>query len=170
MVKSNQKLSDELDDHLDQMEYLKADSQYLRGIIEQGLANPITGAISQDDAKLLKFHGSYMQDDRDLRDERRKQKLEPAYSFMIRVRVPGGKATPEQWIAMDDISNQYANQTIKLTTRQAFQFHGILKRNLKQSMKDINQSVLDSIAACGDVNRNTMCNPNPYQSKVLGSK
>ena len=166
MVKSNQKLSDELDDHLDQMEYLKADSQYLRGTIEQGLANPITGAISQDDAKLLKFHGSYMQDDRDLRDERRKQKLEPAYSFMIRVRVPGGKATPEQWIAMDDISNQYANHTIKLTTRQAFQFHGILKRNLKQSMKDINQSVLDSIAACGDVNRNTMCNPNPYQSKV----
>ncbi|MGK9070114.1 NADPH-dependent assimilatory sulfite reductase hemoprotein subunit [Staphylococcus warneri] len=166
MVKSNQKLSEELDDHLDQMEYLKADSQYLRGTIEQGLANPITGAISQDDAKLLKFHGSYMQDDRDLRDERRKQKLEPAYSFMIRVRVPGGKATPEQWIAMDDISNQYANHTIKLTTRQAFQFHGILKRNLKQSMKDINQSVLDSIAACGDVNRNTMCNPNPYQSKV----
>ena len=100
MVKSNQKLSDELDDHLDQMEYLKADSQYLRGTIEQGLANPITGAISQDDAKLLKFHGSYMQDDRDLRDERRKQKLEPAYSFMIRVRVPGGKATPEQWLSL----------------------------------------------------------------------
>ena len=104
----------------------------MRGTIEQSLANPITASITQDDAKLLKFHGSYMQDDRDLRDERRKQKLEPAYSFMIRVRVPG-KATPEQWIAMDDISNQYANHTIKLTTRQAFQFHGILKRNLKQS-------------------------------------
>lgn len=79
----------------------------------------------------MKFHGSYQQDDRDLRDERRKQKLEPAYSFMIRVRLPGGTATPEQWIAMDDISNNYANQTLKLTTRQTFQFHGILKRNLK---------------------------------------
>ena len=83
---------------------------------------------------------------------------------MIRVRVPG-ESDSEQWIAMDDISNQYANHTIKLTTRQAFQFHGILKRNLKQS-KNINHAVLDSIAACGDVNRNTMCNPNPYQSQV----
>ena len=105
----------------------------------------------------MKFHGSYQQDDRDLRDERQ-QKLEPAYSFMIRVRLPGGTATPEQWIAMDDISNNYANQTLKLTTRQTFQFHGILKRNLKTSMKKINESVLDTIAACGDVNRNTMCN------------
>ena len=166
MVNTNNHISDELDKNLDEMEFLKANSDFLRGTIEQSLANPITGSITQDDAKLLKFHGSYMQDDRDLRDERRKQKLEPAYSFMIRVRVPGGKATPEQWIAMDDISNQYANHTIKLTTRQAFQFHGILKRNLKQSMKNINHAVLDSIAACGDVNRNTMCNPNPYQSQV----
>lgn len=166
MVNTNNHISEELDKNLDEMEFLKANSDFLRGTIEQSLANPITGSITQDDAKLLKFHGSYMQDDRDLRDERRKQKLEPAYSFMIRVRVPGGKATPEQWIAMDDISNQYANHTIKLTTRQAFQFHGILKRNLKQSMKNINHAVLDSIAACGDVNRNTMCNPNPYQSQV----
>lgn len=166
MARTNKQISEELDKNLDEMEFLKADSDFLRGTIEQGLADSITGSISQDDAKLLKFHGSYMQDDRDLRDERRKQKLEPAYSFMIRVRVPGGKATPNQWIAMDEISNNHANQTIKLTTRQAFQFHGILKRNLKQSMKEINDSVLDSIAACGDVNRNTMCNPNPYQSKV----
>jgi sulfite reductase (NADPH) hemoprotein beta-component len=107
-----------------------------------------------------------MQDDRDIRDERRRQKLEPAYSFMIRVRVPGGTATADQWIAMDDISDQYANGTIKLTTRQAFQFHGILKRNLKSSMQSIHQAVMDSLAACGDVNRNVMCNPNPYQSDV----
>lgn len=166
MVKTNKQMSEELDKKLDALEYLKDESNYLRGTIEQGLADPLTGAISDDDTKLLKFHGSYQQDDRDLRDERRKQKLEPAYSFMIRVRLPGGTATPEQWIAMDDISNNYANQTLKLTTRQTFQFHGILKRNLKTSMKKINESVLDTIAACGDVNRNTMCNPNPYQSHI----
>ena len=166
MAKTNKQMSEELDKKIDALEYLKDESKYLRGTIEQGLADPLTGAISDDDTKLLKFHGSYQQDDRDLRDERRKQKLEPAYSFMIRVRLPGGTATPEQWIAMDDISNNYANQTLKLTTRQTFQFHGILKRNLKTSMKKINESVLDTIAACGDVNRNTMCNPNPYQSHI----
>ncbi|MHB7935765.1 assimilatory sulfite reductase (NADPH) hemoprotein subunit [Staphylococcus haemolyticus] len=166
MAKTNKQMSEELDKKLDDLEYLKDESNYLRGTIEQGLADPLTGAISDDDTKLLKFHGSYQQDDRDLRDERRKQKLEPAYSFMIRVRLPGGTATPEQWIAMDDISNNYANQTLKLTTRQTFQFYGILKRNLKTSMKKINESVLDTIAACGDVNRNTMCNPNPYQSHI----
>ena len=110
MARTNKQISEELDKNLDEMEFLKADSDFLRGTIEQGLADPITGSISQDDAKLLKFHGSYMQDDRDLRDERRKQKLEPAYSFMIRVRVPGGKATPNQCNAMDEISYIHANQ------------------------------------------------------------
>ena len=153
-------------DKLDEMERIKTDSDYLRGSIVEGLADRVTGAIAEEDTKLLKFHGSYMQDDRDIRDERRKQKLEPAYSFMIRVRAPGGASTADQWIAMDDIANTYANNTIKLTTRQAFQFQGILKRNLKQTMKDINQSLLDTLAACGDVNRNVMCNPNPYQSDV----
>ncbi|WP_445194324.1 NADPH-dependent assimilatory sulfite reductase hemoprotein subunit [Staphylococcus xylosus] len=153
-------------DKLDEMERIKKDSDYLRGSIVEGLADRVTGAIAEEDTKLLKFHGSYMQDDRDIRDERRKQKLEPAYSFMIRVRAPGGASTAAQWIAMDDIANTYANNTIKLTTRQAFQFHGILKHNLKQTMKDINQSLLDTLAACGDVNRNVMCNPNPYQSDV----
>ncbi|WP_425255262.1 assimilatory sulfite reductase (NADPH) hemoprotein subunit [Mammaliicoccus sciuri] len=155
-----------LSDKLDEMEHIKNRSNYLRGTIKEGLADEITGAIAEDDTKLLKFHGSYMQDDRDIRDERRKQKLEPAYSFMIRVRVPGGTATADQWIAMDDISTEYANNTIKLTTRQAFQFHGILKRNLKSSMQSIHHAVMDSLAACGDVNRNVMCNPNPYQSDV----
>ena len=98
MANSYKYISEELDKNFDEMEFLKADSNFLRGTIEQGLADPITGSITQDDAKLLKFHGSYMQDDRDLRDERRKQKLEPAYKFMIRVRVPVGKATPAQWM------------------------------------------------------------------------
>lgn len=156
----------QLIEKLDEMERIKIESNYLRGTITEGLRDSITGSISQDDTKLLKFHGSYQQDDRDIRDERRRQKLEPAYSFMIRVRVPGGTATPEQWLAMDDISNEYANGTLKLTTRQAFQFHGILKRDLKHSMQNINDSLMDSLAACGDVNRNVMCNPNPYQSDV----
>ncbi|WP_020007153.1 assimilatory sulfite reductase (NADPH) hemoprotein subunit [Salinicoccus albus] len=163
MTENNNK---QLSEKLDEMERIKGESNYLRGTITEGLSDAVTGAISEEDTKILKFHGSYQQDDRDLRDERRRQKLEPAYSFMIRVKVPGGTVTPDQWQAMDDIADEYANGTLKLTTRQAFQFHGILKRNLKHSMQNINNAVMDSLAACGDVNRNVMCNPNAYQSKV----
>ena len=148
------------------LERIKEDSNYLRGTIEEGLADRITGAISDDDTKLLKFHGSYQQDDRDLRDERRRKKLEPAYQFMLRVRAPGGVATPEQWLTMDDLSQKYGNGTLKLTTRQAFQMHGILKWDLKKTMREINGSLMDTLAACGDVNRNVMCNANPYQSEI----
>lgn len=148
------------------LERIKEDSNYLRGTIEEGLADRITGAISDDDTKLLKFHGSYQQDDRDLRDERRRKKLEPAYQFMLRVRAPGGVATPEQWLTMDDLSQKYGNGTLKLTTRQAFQMHGILKWDLKKTMQEINGSLMDTLAACGDVNRNVMCNANPYQSEI----
>lgn len=153
------------EDHV-HVEHIKDASNYLRGTILEGLADPITGAVADDDTQLTKFHGSYQQDDRDIRNERRHSKLEPAYSFMIRVRVPGGICTAEQYLDMDRIANTLANGTIKLTTRQAFQFHGVLKRNLKQTMREIIESSLDSIAACGDVNRNVMCNPNPYQSGV----
>ncbi|MDX8045229.1 assimilatory sulfite reductase (NADPH) hemoprotein subunit [Gracilibacillus sp. S3-1-1] len=151
---------------LDPMEKLKDESRYLRGTIQEGLDDPITAAISEDDTKLLKFHGSYQQDDRDIRDERRKQKLEPAYQFMLRIAIPGGVATPEQWLATDDLAEAYGDNTIKLTTRQAFQLHGILKWNLKDTIKTINKVSMTTIAACGDVNRNVMCNPNPYQSDV----
>jgi len=147
-------------------EYIKLGSDYLRGTIAEGLADQSTGSMSEDDQQLLKFHGTYQQDDRDLRAERRKNKLEKAYSFMIRVRVPGGVATPAQWLEMDRLATQYANGTIKLTTRQAFQFHGVIKGNLKRTIKEINQTAMDTIAACGDVNRNVMCNPNPYLSEV----
>ena len=124
----------------------------------------ITGALPEDDTQLTKFHGTYQQDDRDLRGERRKKKLEAAYSFMIRVRVPGGVCTPAQWLAMDEIARSYANGTLRLTTRQAFQFHGVIKNNLKRTMQAINGAVMDTIAACGDVNRNVMSPPNPEQS------
>ncbi|KAF9911670.1 hypothetical protein EC991_002788 [Linnemannia zychae] len=146
---------------------MKIDSNYLRGTIAEGLLDDTTGQLrAEADTKLTKFHGIYQQDDRDLREERKKQGLEKAFSFMVRVRVPGGVATPAQWLAMDSISDVTANGTLKLTTRQAFQFHGVLKRNLKKNIQLINKSLLDTIAACGDVNRNIMCNPNPHQSDL----
>ena len=145
-------------------ETIKIRSNYLRGTIKEGLADLSTGAMSEDDQQLLKFHGTYQQDDRDLRPNRRKHKLDKAYSFMIRIRVPGGVATPQQWLETDRLATQFANSTIKLTTRQAFQFHGIIKSNLKRTIAEINQAAMDTIAACGDVNRNVMCNPNPYLS------
>ena len=152
--------------NLSEVEIIKENSNYLRGTIKEGLENEITGSIAASDTNLLKFHGSYQQSDRDLESERKRQKLEPLFQFMARVRVPGGIATPENWLAIDNIADKYANGTIKLTTRQAFQLHGIFKRNLKKSIKSINDALLDTIAACGDVNRNVMCNPNPYQSPV----
>ncbi|WP_095407428.1 assimilatory sulfite reductase (NADPH) hemoprotein subunit [Pseudobacillus wudalianchiensis] len=148
------------------VERIKEESDYLRGTLVETLADPITAGIPDDDNRLMKFHGSYLQDDRDLRNERERQKLEPAYQFMVRVRAPGGVATSEQWLAMDDIANKYGNGTLKLTTRQAFQMHGILKWNMKKSIQEINAVLMDTLAACGDVNRNVMCNPNPYQSEI----
>ncbi len=147
-----------------QNESIKEDSRLLRGTILEGLADEITGALAADDTQLTKFHGIYQQDDRDVRAERRRKRLEKAYSFMIRVRVPGGVCTPKQWLAMDSLANTYANGTLKLTTRQAFQFHGVIKSVLKTTIQGINEALLDTIAACGDVNRNVMCNPNPYES------
>ena len=148
------------------IEVIKENSNYLRGTINESLADPLTGGIRPADQVLIKFHGTYQQQDRDLDEERKRQKLEPLYSFLIRVRVPGGVATPEQWVAMDSLSDQYGDKTLKLTTRQAFQFHGVLKRNLKTTIREINKSLLDTIAACGDVNRNVMCSANPFESPV----
>jgi len=148
------------------VERIKDESNYLRGTLGETMLDRISSGISEDDNRLMKFHGSYLQDDRDLRNERQKQKLEPAYQFMLRVRTPGGVSTPEQWLVMDDLAQKYGNGTLKLTTRQAFQMHGILKWNMKKTIQEIHASLLDTIAACGDVNRNVMCNPNPYQSEV----
>ncbi|MDP4552822.1 assimilatory sulfite reductase (NADPH) hemoprotein subunit [Alkalihalobacillus macyae] len=149
-----------------EMENIKEKSDYLRGSLVESFADPITSSIPDAETKLLKFHGSYMQDDRDLRQERKQQKLEPAYQFMVRVRLPGGVATPEQWLVMDDLANSYGNGTLKLTTRQTFQMHGVLKWNMKKSIQAMDRALMDSLAACGDVNRNVMCNANPYQSDI----
>ncbi|PVI03512.1 sulfite reductase-like protein subunit beta [Periconia macrospinosa] len=145
-------------------EDIKIASNYLRGTIEEGLQDTTTGAISASDQQLTKFHGTYMQDDRDLRDERKAQGLEPAYSFMIRCRLPGGVATPKQWLQMDEISTKLGNQTMKLTTRQTFQFHGVVKGKLKPAMQSINRALMTTIAACGDINRNVMCSSLPEHS------
>jgi sulfite reductase (NADPH) hemoprotein beta-component len=146
-------------------EDIKLASNYLRGTIMEGLRDTSTGALSAADGQLTKFHGTYMQDDRDLRDERKAQGLEPAYSFMIRCRLPGGVATAQQWIQMDDIASQLGNETMKLTTRQTFQFHGVVKGKLRPAMQAINRALMTTIAACGDVNRNVMCSSLPTQSE-----
>lgn len=151
-----------------EMEVIKDRTNYLRGNIEQSFAERLTASIPDEDTKLLKFHGSYMQDDRDIRNERAQQKLEPAYQFMIRVRLPAGVATPHQWLTMDNLANTHGNGTLKLTTRQTFQMHGILKWNMKSTIQEMNNALMDTIAACGDVNRNVMSTSNPYQSDVHG--
>jgi sulfite reductase (NADPH) hemoprotein beta-component len=151
---------------LSEVEHIKARSNLLRGTLAESLADPLTGAIAPADTQLIKFHGSYQQDDRDLREERRQQKLEPAYSFMLRTRLPGGVVTPKQWLVLDELTRTYANGTLRLTTRQAFQLHGVLKGDMKRTIQGMSTVLLDSIAACGDVNRNVMCNPNPVDSRA----
>ena len=134
-------------------EHIKAASGYLRGTIAEGLEDLSTGALAPSDGQLTKFHGIYQQDDRDIREEREAQSVEPAYSFMIRVRMPGGVCLPHQWLQMDQISDEHGSGTFKITTRQTFQFHGVIKRHLKPAIQDINRVLLDTLAACGDVNR-----------------
>ncbi len=145
-------------------ETIKADSRLLRGTIAEGLADGITGAIAEDDTQLTKFHGIYQQDDRDLRPERAKKRMEKAFSFMARVRIPGGMLTGPQWLALDTLARERTSGTLRLTTRQTIQLHGIIKSNLRPAIQAINATMLDTIAACGDVNRNVICTPNPYRA------
>ena len=151
---------------LSRNERIKEASRYLRGTLAEGLAEEITGGIVENDQQLVKFHGMYLQDDRDLRGERRRKKMEPAFAFMVRVRIPGGVLTPSQYLALDEISRLYAGNTMRITTRQTIQLHGIIKANLKATMAGIDAALLTTIAACGDVNRNVICNSNPNQSRA----
>ena len=148
------------------VEDIKAQSARLRGSLLQSLADPVTGALREDDQTLIKYHGSYQQDDRDIRDERRRQKLEPAHQFMIRIRAPGGVFTPAQWLQLDAIATTWANHSLRVTTRQTFQFHGVIKRELKATMQAIHAAALDTVSACGDVNRNVLGASNPLQSRL----
>jgi sulfite reductase (NADPH) hemoprotein beta-component len=151
------------------VEDIKRDSRGLRGSLVDSLADPATGALREDDQSLVKFHGSYQQDDRDLREERRLQKLEPAHQFMIRTRLPGGVVTPVQWLRLDAIATRHAERGLRITTRQAFQLHGVIKRELKATLQAINAAMIDTIAACGDVNRNVVVAANPLQSAIHAS-
>ncbi|HEV3271452.1 MAG TPA: NADPH-dependent assimilatory sulfite reductase hemoprotein subunit [Candidatus Methylacidiphilales bacterium] len=148
-------------------EAIKADSHHLRGALAREFADASTAAISEAGAQLTKFHGLYLQDDRDQRLALKKAGREKAYSFMLRVRLPGGKATPQQWLVLDRLADQVASPSLRLTTRQTFQFHGILKGNVKPLIKGMHDVLLDSIAACGDVNRNVMAPPNPESGPLL---
>src|SRR5918993_171809 len=151
---------------LSHVEKIKRESRQLRGTLDESLRDPLTGAIREDDTVLIKFHGSYQQDDRDQREERRLAKLEPAYSFMIRTRLPGGVCTPAQWLTLDGLAGRFGNGTLRITSRQAFQLHGVIKTELKQTIAEMNAALVDSIAACGDVNRNVMASSNPVASEV----
>jgi len=151
--------------HVD-VEQIKHDSDHLRGTLAISLKDPLTAAVAEADTVITKFHGIYQQDDRDQREARREARLEPAYSFMIRVRVPGGMITPDQWLALDALAGEVANGTIRLTTRQAVQFHGVAKEELPLLIQRIDAVLMDSLAACGDVNRNVMCHVQPEAGPV----
>lgn len=153
-------------DELGPDETLKADSDQLRGTVEQSLADEITAAVSPDDAKLIKFFGVYQQDDRDVRDERRRQKLEPAYTFMARVRLPGGVCSPSQWLKLDELARAYGGETLRLTTRQTFQLHHVMKHDLRTVIQGLREVLLDTKAACGDDTRGVMATVNPNLSRV----
>jgi sulfite reductase (NADPH) hemoprotein beta-component len=147
-------------------ERMKFHSDYLAGTISDDLIDEITLAVDENNNKLMKFHGIYQQDDRDIRDERRHQKLEPAYAFMLRGRMPGGVCTPEQWLKMDEIGRVHGNDQFRLTTRQTFQFHYLNRNALRQVMVGLRDVGLDSKAACGDVARTVMSGVHPGLSKL----
>ncbi len=152
--------------HLSGIEKVKQASDSLRGTIQEGLKDEITGAISEDDKALVKFHGMYLQDDRDRREERAEKKLERLYSFMIRLRLPGGLLSAEQWLATQDIAGEHSTGIIKITTRQTIQLHGLYKSHVKPTIQAFNEAKLHSIATCGDINRNVICAAHPQQSPI----
>ena len=151
---------------LSPIEKIKTSSRGLRGTIVEGLKEEVTGAIREDDQAVIKFHGMYQQDDRDLREERAAQKLERLYSFMIRLRLPGGFLTPEQWIATHEIAGENSTGVIKITSRQTIQLHGLIKSKIKPTIQSFSNAKLDSVATCGDINRNVLCSSHPKQSAI----
>jgi sulfite reductase (ferredoxin) len=150
------------------LEFLKEGSRQLRGTLVEELSND-DAAFSADASQLLKHHGSYMQDDRDVRKQKNPDgtKKGKAYSCMVRTRIPGGRVTADQFLAELDLCDQLANGTVRITSRQGFQLHGVLKSNLRETIQAINASNLTTLAACGDVNRNVMCCPAPYKNNPV---
>ena len=148
------------------IENIKEASDALRGTIKQSLSDEITGAIREDDQAVIKFHGMYQQDDRDRREERAAKKLDRLYTFMIRLRLPGGLISAKQWIAAHHIAGDNSTGVMKITTRQTIQLHGLIKAKIKPTIQAFNESYLDSIATCGDINRNVACSSNPSESPI----
>lgn len=156
---SNDKLSDN--------ERLKSESALLRGTIKEDLSNDLTGGFLGDNFQLIRFHGMYQQDDRDIRSERAVQRLEPLHTVMLRVRLPGGIITPQQWIGIDQFASEHTQYgSIRITNRQALQLHGVLKNNIKPVHQLLHRLGLDSRATAGDVNRNVLCTSNPVESEI----
>ncbi len=153
---------------LSAIERIKTTSDGLRGSINQSLKDEITGAIREDDKAVIKFHGMYEQDDRDRREERAAKKLDRLYTFMIRLRLPGGFISAEKWIAANEVAGENSTGVIKITTRQTIQLHGLLKSKIRPTIQSFNEAKLDSIATCGDINRNVTCASHPKQSKLHG--
>lgn len=154
-------------DKLSPIEAIKVKSDGLRGTLKESLIDNHTGNVRPDDEALVKFHGMYVQDDRDRRAERAAKKLDKLYSFMIRLRIPGGVITADQWLATHEISEEYGTGTLKITTRQTIQLHGLLKHQLQPTIQGFLLAKLDSIAACGDVNRNVTCSSHPQVSPLF---
>jgi sulfite reductase (NADPH) hemoprotein beta-component len=148
-------------------ERLKKESRLLRGTIAEDLNDPLTGGFTGDNFLLIRFHGMYQQDDRDIRAERAEQKLEPRHAMMLRCRLPGGVMTTQQWLGIDQFAaEETLYGSIRLTNRQTFQFHGILKKDLKSAHQLLNRLGLDSLATANDVNRNVLCTSNPVESQL----
>ncbi len=142
------------------IEVIKEESNYLRGTLGEALAADSTH-FSEADVQLLKFHGTYEQDDRDARKALGAQGKERAYAFMVRMRIPGGVVGRNELLTALDLCDRYGNGTVRITTRQGFQLHGVFKKDLKQSIRAINETLLTTLGACGDVERNVMCCPAP---------
>ena len=152
---------------LSDAERLKKESNYLRGTILEDLDEGLTGGFTGDNFLLIRFHGMYQQDDRDIRAERAAQKLEPRHAMMLRCRLPGGVITPTQWLAIDKFAAEKTLYgSIRLTNRQTFQFHGILKKNVKPTHQMLHEVGLDALATANDVNRNVLCTSNPVESEL----
>lgn len=156
-----------MSEKLSPIEAIKTKSDGLRGTLKESIdLDNHTGNVRPDDETLVKFHGMYVQDDRDRRAERAAKKLDKLYSFMIRLRIPGGVINAEQWIATHEISEEFGTGTLKITTRQTLQLHGLLKHQLRPTIQAFNVAKLDSIAACGDVNRNVIASSHPQLSPL----
>jgi sulfite reductase (NADPH) hemoprotein beta-component len=148
------------------IEKIKTESKGLRGSIIESLQDELTGAIREEDQAVIKFHGMYQQDDRDRREERAEKKLDRLYSFMIRLRLTGGFLKPEQWVATHDIAGEHSTGVIKITSRQTVQLHGLIKSHIKPTIQAFDAAKLNSIATCGDINRNVLCSSHPGESPI----